>query len=254
MTLFNIEYTILNFKEGGIIMKNILIQSKNLKKQFNARTVINDVSFNIYEKEILAIIGPNGAGKTTLIEMILGLKKPDMGEISLWEQNYRKHIGVQLQATPFFPGLTAFENLELFAAFYKRKLTKQEITGLLTVCGLGEVMKTEAAKLSGGQQKRLAIAIAIVHNPKVIFLDEPTAALDPNARNEIHQLIKKLSNIGTTIIFTSHDMTEVEKLAHRVMMITGGNIIAQGKPDEICSQHGVRNSEELYIKLTNGGK
>lgn len=234
-------------------MANILIKADGLRKQYSSRQVVNGVSVSVYEKEILAIIGPNGAGKSTTIEMVLGLRKQDEGEVSYWSEDFRKSVGVQLQATPFFPGLTALENLHLFAAFYRKKLVKKEGIALLTLCGLQDVWKTEASKLSGGQQKRLAIAVALVHNPKVVFLDEPTAALDPKSRREIHQLAAELHKRGTTIVFTSHDMDEVAKLSHRVMMIDKGEVIAEGTAAELCRQHSVQNLEELYLQLTMGG-
>lgn len=234
-------------------MGNVLIKADGLRKWYSSRAVVNGVSVSVYENEILAIIGPNGAGKSTTIEMVLGLRTQDEGKVSYWSDDYRRSVGVQLQATPFFPGLTAFENLQLFAAFYKRKLSKQEGVELLTLCGLQEVVKTEASKLSGGQQKRLAIAVALVHNPKVVFLDEPTAALDPKSRRELHQLIKELHQRGTTVVFTSHDMDEVAKLSDRVMMIDKGAVIAEGTAAELCRINGVQNLEELYLQLTLGG-
>ncbi|GGL61063.1 ABC transporter ATP-binding protein [Sporolactobacillus putidus] len=233
-------------------MPDILIQAKGLKKQYDSRNVVNGVSITVHEKEILAIIGPNGAGKSTTIEMMLGIRKQDEGEVGYWVHDYRKSIGAQLQATPFFPGLTAIENLNLFAAFYKRKLPKQKAVELLTLCGLSEVVKTEASKLSGGQQKRLAIAVALVHDPKVVFLDEPTSALDPKSRREIHQLILDLNRKGTTVVFTSHDMDEVTKLSYRVIMIDQGMVIAEGTVKALCQKHGVQNLEELYLQLTMG--
>lgn len=234
-------------------MSKILIDASGLKKQYSTRTVVNGVSVHVSEKEILSIIGPNGAGKSTTIEMMLGLRKQDEGNVSYWCEDYRKAVGVQLQATPFFQGLTAYENLKLFAAFYKRKLSKQAAMELLEICGLGSVVKTEASKLSGGQQKRLAVAVALVHEPSVVFLDEPTAALDPRSRREIHQLIIDLYQRGTTVVFTSHDMDEVAKLSHRVIMIDNGTVIAEGSAHELCQQHEVLNLEELYLKLTAGG-
>lgn len=234
-------------------MTAILMKAQGLMKQYGSRTVVKGVSLRVYENEILAIIGPNGAGKSTTIEMVLGLRKQDAGEVSYWEKNFQKHVGVQLQATPFFPGLSAFENLQLFAAFYKKKLTKQAGMELLTLCGLQDSMKTEASRLSGGQQKRLAIAVALVHNPKLVFLDEPTAALDPKSRREIHQLITELNRRGTSVVFTSHDMDEVTKLSHRVMMIDQGTVIAEGSAKELCESHNVQNLEDVYLNLTVGG-
>ncbi|MHC0039720.1 ABC transporter ATP-binding protein [Pseudoneobacillus sp. C159] len=232
---------------------NVLLKATGLTKHYHARPVVNGVSVDVFENEILAIIGPNGAGKSTTIEMILGLKKQDEGSVSYWKKDYRQSIGVQLQQTPFFPGLTAIENLQLFAAFYKKKLTKQEGTELLHLCGLQNAMKTEAAKLSGGQQKRLAIAVALVHQPKVVFLDEPTAALDPKSRREIHELIKNLFQRGTTVVFTSHDMDEVTKLSHRVMMIDKGIVIAEGTAADLCQKYHTQNLEDVYLHLTMGG-
>ncbi|WP_042454504.1 ABC transporter ATP-binding protein [Neobacillus dielmonensis] len=234
-------------------MTNILMEAHGLMKQYGTRTVVNGVSMKVYENEILAIIGPNGAGKSTTLEMILGLRKQDAGEVYYWNKDFQKEVGIQLQATPFFPGLTAFENLQLFAAFYKKKLSKQLGIELLSLCGLRDVMKTEGSRLSGGQQKRLAIAVALVHNPKVVFLDEPTAALDPKSRREIHQLLTELHRRGTTVVFTSHDMDEVAKLSHRVMMIDQGAVITEGDAKELCEIHGVQNLEELYLHLTVGG-
>lgn len=234
-------------------MSAILMKAQGLMKQFGTRKVVNGISINVYENEILAIIGPNGAGKSTMIEMVLGLRKQDAGEVVYWEKDYRRLVGVQLQATPFFPGLSAFENLQLFAAFYKKKLTKQTGMELLTLCGLHDVMKTEASRLSGGQQKRLAIAVSLVHDPKLVFLDEPTAALDPVSRREIHQLIANLHRRGTTVVFTSHDMDEVTKLSHRVMMINEGSVIAEGSAKELCVTYNVHNLEDLYLQLTVGG-
>lgn len=189
--------------------------------------VENNIYMEIKKNEILAVIGPNGTGKTTTLEIISGLRMADGGEVKYWTKEYKRSMGIQLQAVPFFPGLTAFENLRLFAAFYKLNISDLKTREVLHVCGLGESGNTEASKPSGGQQKRLAIAVAIIHNPNLIFLDEPTAALDPRSKQEIHHLIiKTLNQEGKTIVFTSHDMDEVYKLADRVIMINHGEIIA----------------------------
>ncbi|WP_431027231.1 ABC transporter ATP-binding protein [Lysinibacillus sp. LZ02] len=232
----------------------MFIQAINLQKSYNKRKIVKGIHLEIGQGEILAVIGPNGAGKSTTLEIVIGLRKADAGEINYWLDAYNEKIGVQLQAAPFFVGLNAFENLKLFAAFYKKKLTDCQVNDMLKICGLYDVRKVDASKLSGGQQKRLAISIALIHNPEVIFLDEPTAALDPRARQEIHQLIKQLHKQNKTIVFTSHDMDEVDKLATRVMMIDQGEIIAQGNPSTLCSEHHVSNLEQLYLKLAIGGE
>src|SRR5690554_6828017 len=227
-----------------------LIRARGLVKRYGGRTVVKGIDLDIHPNEVVALIGPNGAGKTTTLEMILGLRPPDGGSVAYWCEDPRKHLGVQLQATPFFPALTAAENLQLIAAFYGMRLQPGEMRDILQRCGLAEEERTEASRLSGGQQKRLAIAIALVHRPQVLFLDEPTAALDPRARKEIRDLIRRLSRSGTTIVFTSHDMEEVEKLADRVILIHRGEIRAEGSPESLPRQYGVGNLEELYLELT----
>jgi len=231
--------------------RRILLKAEHLSKNYGSRTVVNQVRLQVHEGEILAVIGPNGAGKSTTIEMLLGLRRPDHGNITYWRQDYLSRIGVQLQATSFFPSLSCIENLRLFAAFYKTKLDIEKGRALLSLCGLQDAAATEASRLSGGQQKRLAIAIATVHNPELIFLDEPTSALDPRNRLEIHTVIRKLAEAGTAVVFTSHDMEEVQKLADRVTMISSGSIIAAGVPEELCEQYDVSHMNELYLKLTS---
>ncbi|MDZ5470574.1 ABC transporter ATP-binding protein [Bacillus sp. 31A1R] len=226
-----------------------LIKARNLKKNYGVREIVKGINFSITQGEVLAVIGPNGSGKSTTLEMLVGLRKKDGGEVNYWIQNYKEQIGMQLQSVPFFPGLTALENIRLFAAFYKIYLHKQIAEELLQKCGLLESSNTEATRLSGGQQKRLAIATAMVHNPKLIFLDEPTAALDPLSRQEIHQLILRLYEEGKTVVLTSHDMDEVKKLATRILMISNGEIIAEGSPEQLCNENQVHNLDELYLKL-----
>ena len=227
----------------------ILISARGLTKRYGGRTVVDGVDLDVVAGEVLAVIGPNGAGKSTTLEMILGLRSPDAGTVTYWTADPRREIGVQLQDTPFFPGLTAAENLQLFASFYGVRLSDERLRALLAQCRLAEAAHTEAARLSGGQQKRLAIAAALVHDPKVVFLDEPTAALDPRARHEIRSIIRRIRDEGTAVVFISHDMEEVEKLADRVLLIAGGRVRAAGTPGSVMAAHGVATLEELYLKL-----
>lgn len=231
----------------------MFIQANDVEKSYNRRKIVKGISLSVKQNEILAIIGPNGAGKSTTIEMLIGLRKADAGNINYWVDAYKEKIGVQLQTAPFFVGLNAFENLKLFAALYKYKLTDDQVNTVLKMCGLYNSRKTDASKLSGGQQKRLAISIALIHNPQLIFLDEPTAALDPRARQEIHELINELYRQGKTVVFTSHDMDEVGKLATRIIMIDQGEILVQGEPIQLCKEYNVYSLEELYLQLTKGG-
>lgn len=231
----------------------MLIQATGLVKHYNKRAVVNEVDFCIKQGEILAVIGPNGAGKTTLIEMLIGLRAPDEGRISYWEQSYKQHIGVQLQSIPFFPQLSALENLKLFASFYKRKLSNEQASQYLQQCGIAEGKATEAARLSGGQQKRLAIVMALLHDPQLLFLDEPTAELDPRAKINIHTMIKGLNEQGKTIVFSSHNMDEVSQLASRLVLIDKGRVIAEGEPAQLLQQQATASLTELYVKMTEGG-
>ena len=228
-----------------------LIRATKISKQFGGRKVVNELSMDIRQGEILAMIGANGAGKSTTLAMLLGIETPDEGEVVRWRQDYRAHVGVQLQATPFFEGYTAEENLRLFAALYRTPLGPQQIADTLQRCGLGQAGTTRAARLSGGQQKRLAIAVTTIHQPDLIVLDEPAAGLDPRARHEVRTMIKQLAKAGTAVLFTSHDMEEVARIADRMVVLHGGHIAAQGAPAELLAQSGCATLDEFYFELTD---
>lgn len=229
---------------------NLFIEAKQLVKTYGHKQAVSGLSMEIRRGEVLAVIGPNGAGKSTTLDLLLGLRRPDEGTVNYWCAEPRRHIGVQLQSTPFFAGFTARENMEMFAAFYGERLSRARTDELLARCGLGDAGKTPAERLSGGQQKRLAIAVAMVHDPQLLFLDEPTAALDPRARREVRDLIFSLAEAGTSVLFTSHDMEEVHKLAGRIVMICGGSVVAEGTPSSLLQQYRANDLEELYIRLT----
>lgn len=231
------------------MMKNLL-EARGLVKKYGNRTTVDGIDLTVAPGEVVAVIGQNGAGKSTTLEMILGLREPDGGSVTYWTENPKTQVGVQLQQTPFFRGISARQNLALFASFYGIKLTNERADALLAECGLTDAAKTDAARLSGGQQKRLAIALTLVHQPKLVFLDEPTAALDPRARQEIRSLVHRLAKSGTAIVFTSHDMEEVGKLANRIVLIHEGRVKAEGTQADLLARYGVSNLEELYLHLT----
>ena len=233
-------------------MSTNLIIVKGLEKEIGRKKIVKDISFTIKKGEIIVVIGPNGAGKTTILEMVLGIEKQTRGEIEYWSKQYKSLIGVQLQSTPFFPGLTAKENLQLFACFYKKELQDDKLSSLLQMCSLQEVQHTEVTKLSGGQQKRLSIALALVHHPTLVFLDEPTTALDPLSRKEIHQTILDIKKQGKSVVLTSHDMDEASKLADRILFFHNGSLIAEGSKEELCNHYMIHDLEELYMSLTKG--
>lgn len=227
-----------------------LINSIGLLKKYNEREVVRDVDLDIKKGEILALIGTNGSGKTTTISMLLGIIQPDSGNVYYWRDDYKAHIGVQLQATPFFEGHTVLENMLIFAALHKTPLNKQSARKKLKKWGLEHMENTLASRLSLGQQKALAIAVATVHQPKLVAFDEPTSGLDPRARYKIRHLIRQLSDENCTVLFSSHDMEEVSKTATRIIIMDSGCILANGSPQDLITQHNVRDLEELYFALT----
>jgi ABC-2 type transport system ATP-binding protein len=229
---------------------NNLLEVRGLVKRYGQHEVVKGIDLVVAPGEIVGVIGPNGAGKSTTLEMILGLRIPDQGSVTFSFSNPRQQIGVQLQTTPFFRGLTTSENLKLFANFYGIRLTSQQADRLLARAGLSAAARTEAARLSGGQQKRLAIAMTLAHHPHIIFLDEPTAALDPQARHEVRELIRSLAHEGAAIVFTSHDMEEVNKLADRVILIVDGRVRAQGTPATLLHDYNMHSLEEVYLSIT----
>ncbi len=227
-----------------------LIEARGLTKRYGQRTVVRDVDLVVHRGEIVALIGPNGAGKTTTVEMMLGVRQPDGGTVACSLADARKGTGAQLQNTPFFPGLSTLDNLALFASFYGLAGDKGVLEEVLKRFSLLDVATTQASKLSGGQQRRLAIAIALVHAPQLVFLDEPTSALDPRAQRDVRELIRDLADAGTTVLFTSHDMTEVRNLAHRIVFIDGGSVRAEGTPEALLNRYNVPTLDELYLLLT----
>lgn len=228
-----------------------LMEAKGIRKQFNNREVVKGIDIEIRQGEVLALIGTNGAGKSTTLAMLLGILQPDGGTITRWREDYRAHIGVQLQSTPFFEGYTAEENLRLFAALYNIKINKEQIQTKLKECNLYEARKTLASRLSGGQQKRLAIAVTTLHHPDFIVLDEPAAGLDPRARHEVRNMIRQLAENKVTVLFSSHDMEEVSRIADRLILMHEGQIVAQGQPESLLQQYHAENLEDLYLELTD---
>ncbi|KUK20307.1 ABC transporter ATP-binding protein, partial [Pseudothermotoga lettingae] len=214
-------------------MKAIIV--KNLKKYYGAVKAVDDISFDVNQGEVVALLGPNGAGKTTTIEILEGLRKKDSGEIYYFDRKVdhidkeiKKRIGVQLQKTAFFEYLTVQETVELFAGLYDMKVDKKTLKNLVELVSLGEKAKSRVKNLSGGQLQRLALITALVNEPEIIFLDEPTTGLDPQARRYVWQIIETLKKQGKTILLTTHYMEEAERLADRVLIMDHGKIIASG--------------------------
>jgi ABC-2 type transport system ATP-binding protein len=214
------------------------ISVDGLTKRYGAHTAVDDVSFRVEQGESFGILGPNGAGKTTTLEMIEGLRKPDGGEITLLGQpvwpdprRIQPRIGVQLQSTSLFDMLTARELLELFARFYLRTDAAERARIALALVGLESKAGDYARRLSGGQQQRLAIALALVHDPEVVFLDEPTTGLDPQARHNLWDVIRSINaDQGKTVVLTTHYLEEAEELCDRVAIMDQARIVALDTP------------------------
>jgi ABC-2 type transport system ATP-binding protein len=214
------------------------ISVAGLTKRYGSHTAVDGVTFQVERGESFGILGPNGAGKTTTLEMIEGLRKPDGGEISVlgrpvWPDPRRIQalIGVQLQSTSLFDMLTARELLELFARFYLRDDYAQRASVALDLVGLEAKAGDYAKRLSGGQQQRLAIALALVHDPEIVFLDEPTTGLDPQARHNLWDVIRSINaEQGKTVVLTTHYLEEAEELCHRVAIMDESRIVALDTP------------------------
>ena len=211
------------------------IEVAGLTKVYGDLRAVDDVSFEIGEGEFVGILGPNGAGKTTLLEMVEGLRPPDAGSATVlgmpaWPRNAAllPRIGVQLQASSFFERLTAREQIHTFAALYGAGPARAD--EWLERVGLHEKADARVEDLSGGQAQRLSIAIALVHDPDVVFLDEPTAALDPQARRNLWDLLSGLNESGRTVVLTTHYMDEAEALADRVAIMDHGRILEFDTP------------------------
>jgi ABC-2 type transport system ATP-binding protein len=207
-----------------------MVDVRNLVKSYNHKTAVNDVSFTVKQGEIFGVLGPNGAGKTTTLEMIEGIRIPDSGtsilaglDIRRQKRAVQRLIGVQLQATTLFPELTLLETLRFFSSLYPKAIDPRQ---LLNDVGLEEKARDHPQNLSGGQRQRLALALALVNDPKVIFLDEPTAGLDPQSRRMLWDIVLKLRGQGKTILITTHYMDEAQILCDRIAIMDGGQIIA----------------------------
>ncbi len=231
----------------------VTISALNLRKAYGSVTAVDGVSLQVEQGEFFAILGPNGAGKTTTLEIIEGLRRADSGEVSVlglspWPRNPRllPKIGVQLQASSYFERLTAREQIRTFASLYR--VPAQRADEMLGVVGLTDQAGIRAEKLSGGQAQRLSIACALVHDPEVLFLDEPTGALDPQARRNLWDLLRSTNAQGRTVVLTTHHMDEAETLCDRVAIMDHGRILQVDAPAALVRQL----DRQLQISVESG--
>lgn len=223
-----------------------IIQVRNLSKRYGNLVAVDDISFEVYRGETFGILGPNGAGKTTTLEMIEGLKAPSAGTIMLDAKNVatqthdvKSVIGVQLQASSFFEGLTLRELLNVFASMYGRTVDAME---LLAEVQLTEKAATQVKELSGGQKQRFSIAVGLVNRPKVLFLDEPTTGLDPQARRNLWDLVTEIKKRGTTVVLTTHYMDEAEVLCDRIAVMDHAKIVALDTTENLLKSVGISST------------
>jgi len=247
-------------KNNTIVNSSVMIEVKNLVKNFENNKAVNNISFMIHKGECFAFLGPNGAGKTTTIRILTTLLEATSGEVFLNGINVqknpnetRKSFGIVFQDPSLDTDLTAYENMEIHSIFYglDRDLYTKRIEELLQLVELWEKKNEFVKNFSGGMKRRLEIARGLLHHPKVLFLDEPTLGLDPQTRNRMWDYVKDLiQKEGLTVFFTTHYMEEAEKNADRVAVIDMGAIIAEGTPSDLKSKTNTDNLEEAFLLLT----
>lgn len=236
----------------------LALEVKELAKVINEKIIVDRVTFSIESGEVFGLLGSNGSGKTTTFSMLSGLTKPSSGEIYIHEKNiskdsnFSREIGLVTQIDSFYETLTVKENLEFFASQYGVHDSNKIIMELLDQIELTNKKNSLASSLSGGMKKRLNMACSLVHDPKIIFLDEPTVGLDPVVRKEIWKLIKKLHSEKKTIMITSHYMEEIEFLCNRVAIMFAGRIVAMGTPSSLKEKYKLNQMEDVFAHLLKG--
>ncbi|MDF2531084.1 MAG: transporter ATP-binding protein [Clostridia bacterium] len=238
----------------------MVVEIKNLVKRYGDFLAVDNISLSIEQGEIFGLLGPNGAGKTTAINCLIGMQRQEKGQIILFGKNFdgndssiKKDIGIVPQDLALYLDLTCYENVTFFAKLYGLKdgLLKSRVQEALEFTGLWDRRKDLAKKLSGGMKRRLNIACAIVHQPKLIIMDEPTVGIDPQSRNHILQSVKELNRKGSSIIYTSHYMEEVEELCSRIAIMDHGKVIAQGTKEELKTFVTVEERIEIELSSIN---
>ncbi len=244
---------------------NTIISVKDLVKNYGSFNAVKGISFDVFEGEIFGLLGPNGAGKSTTLEIMETLREKTSGQVTVCgmdldkqPDDIKKVIGVQLQTSGYYPGLTLVELINLFGGLYNQDVNPME---LLKIVNLVDKAKNKYKEMSGGQKQRFSIATTLINKPKIIFLDEPTTGLDPQARRNLWELIKNIRSEGTTVIITTHYMDEAEQLCDRIAILDEGKIISLDSPDKMIDdlvasgferpkQVKAANLEDVFIHLT----
>ncbi|AJA48989.1 ABC-type multidrug transport system, ATPase component [Clostridium pasteurianum DSM 525 = ATCC 6013] len=237
-----------------------VVKIENLVKKFGNTAAVDKITLDIEEGEIYGLLGPNGAGKSTTINMICGLLSPNEGTIEILEKDIRKNkifakknIGIVPQDIAIYEDLTAYENVKFFSGLYgfRGSELKARVEEALEFVGLMDKAKSFPGSFSGGMKRRLNIACAIAHRPKVIIMDEPTVGIDPQSRNHILQSVKKLNEMGSTIVYTSHYMEEIEEICTRIGIVDHGKLIAEGTKEELKSSISDTNTVWVTVQSLN---
>ncbi len=238
-------------------MNTTTIKVQGLCKKFKNALAVNNVNFEINRGKIIGLLGPNGCGKSTTIGMMLGLIKPTSGNVIINNKDIENHRTSLLEKMNFISPyielpkkLTVEENLKVYGCLYGVKNLKEKIYNLMEKLNLTEFRSRKTGELSSGQKNRVSLAKALINDPDILLLDEPTASLDPDVGDNIRKFIEEFaSNKGTTILLASHNMNEVERLCDEVMMMKDGRIIDSGKIDGLINKHGRKNLEEVFLKI-----
>ena len=235
-----------------------IVEVKNLIKKYDNSVAVNDISFNIQEGEILGLLGPNGAGKTTTIQMILDLIVPTSGSVKIFGKEMHKNseeiLGQINFSSPYVSlpnNLKVWENLSVFAGLYGVKNIKQKVDELADLFDIKELLPKMTSNLSTGQMTRLNLAKAMLNDPKLLLLDEPTSSLDPDIADRIRHLLKKIQKErALTILYTSHNMVEVEEICDRVIFLNKGKITDDGTPNELIKKYGRKDLNDVFLAIT----
>jgi ABC-2 type transport system ATP-binding protein len=215
-----------------------ILELRNLTKHYGNLKAVEKLSLSIREGICFGLLGPNGAGKSTTLEMIEGVLEPTSGEILYRgvpvDKKFRQEVGIQFQATALPEKIFVSEVLSLFGSFYPKRADANELKNL---CDLSEFWNRDASQLSGGQRQRLLLALALINDPQIVFLDEPTTGLDPGARRNFWELVRKIKALGKTIVLTTHYMEEAYELCDEIVILNRGKIIAQGEPNSLLQEH-----------------
>ena len=214
-----------------------MLEARNLVKHYPGVRAVDGVSFSVREGTCFGLLGPNGAGKTTTVEIIEGVTPATSGEVLYFDEiagaRFRQEAGIQFQNTALQDNITVLETIQMFRTLYKRRADLKDI---IEQCSLGDLLDRDNRKLSGGQRQRLLLAVALVNKPRIIFLDEPTTGLDPQARRNFWDLVKNISASGSSVLLTTHYMDEAEVLCDEIAIMDAGKIITQGSPDALLRQ------------------